>query len=227
MKPVKYNQELTIESVKAKILRVTAYAVGTSIVGTVLYIAYRRFTKNKSQNLALNDNSVENFAQRLKMGFDNNGVWGTEVETVRKVFVDIPSKEVFANVIKSYKKQFGKNLIEDLANELTTTEYYEMQNILASKPDKTGQHQVFDFEKAKKFAKRFKAAFDYTILGMPSTDKGALTQVLLDIPSKQIFEIIKVAYQSLYGTALESDLDSELDLFDFSWRDMIKQKPLK
>jgi hypothetical protein len=230
-KPIKYNKEPLLNDTDKKVIRVAAYTLGSALAGAILFFTgrhiYRKTVKTKEQNLSLDDNSQANFAKRLKMAFDNNGWWGTDVEAVRKVFTDLKSKDEFSETIKSYKKLYTRNLVEDLTDELTTSEYYEVQNILASKPDKTGQHQVFNFEKAKKFAKRFKAAFDYTVMGMPATDKGALTQVLIEIPSKQIFELVKLAYKSLYGTFLESDLDSELDLFDFSWKDMMKQKPLK
>jgi hypothetical protein len=229
-KAIKYKDSLLNETDK-KVIRVAAYTVGSVMAGAILFFTgrhiYRKTVKSKEQNLSLDDNSQANFAKRLKMAFDNNGWWGTDVEAIRKVFVDMASKGDFSEIIKSYKKLYTRNLVEDLTDELTTSEYYEVQNILASKPDQTGQHQLFDFEKAKKYAKRFKAAFDYTVMGMPATDKGALSQVLVEIPSRQGFELIKLAYKSLYGISLESDLDSELDLFDFSWKDIIKQKPLK
>jgi hypothetical protein len=227
-KPVKYIIEPDTDK---KMIRLVGYTLGTAVVGVALFFTgryiYRKTVSNKEQNLSLDDNSESNLAKRLKMAFDNDGWWGTDVENVRKVFTDLKSKAEFVEVIKSYKKLYFKNLIEDLTDELTSSEYYEMQNILASKPAKTGQAQVFDLEKAKKFAKRFKAAFDYTILGMSATDLGALKQVLIEIPTKQIFELIKLAYKSLYGSFLESDMDSELDIFDFSWKDIIQQKPLK
>ncbi|MBK6834053.1 MAG: hypothetical protein IPG89_07185 [Bacteroidetes bacterium] len=90
------------------------------------------------------------------MAFDNDGWWGTDVDAVRRVFVELASKEMFIDVMRSYKKLYNQNLVEDLTDELTTSEYYEVQNILAAKPDKKGQTQAFTIETAKKFAKRFK-----------------------------------------------------------------------
>lgn len=232
-KPIKYDDDKKsyLNETDKRVIRVAAYAFGSAIVGTALFFAgrhiYRNATKNKEQNVSLDDNTEANFAKRLKMAFDNDGWWGTDVDAVRRVFVELPSKEAFADVMKSYKKLYTRNLVEDLTDELTTSEYYEVQNILAAKPAKKGEAQVFDTETAKKFAKRFKAAFDYTIMGMSATDKGALIQVFTEIKTQVIFELIKRAYKSIYGAGLDADLDSELDMFDFSWRDLIKQKPIK
>jgi hypothetical protein len=232
-KPIKYDDDKKnyLNETDKKVIRIAAYSLGTALAGTALFFLgrhiYRNTVSNKEQNQSLTDNTDSNFAKRLKMAFDNDGWWGTDVEAVRKVFVEIQSKDVFVETVKSYKKLYSRNLVEDLTDELTTSEYYEVQNILAAKPQKVGQQQVFDLETAKRFAKRFKAAFDYTVMGMSATDKGALIQVFADIKTKQVFELIKLAYKSLYGTSLETDLDDELDMFDFSWRDLIKQKPLK
>lgn len=232
-KPIKYDSDKksNLNETDKKIIRIAAYSIGTALIGTALFFTgrhiYRKATKSKEQNVSLDDNSEANFAKRLKMAFDNDGWWGTDVDAVRRVFVEISSKEMFVDVMKSYKKLYNQNLVEDLTDELTTSEYYEVQNILAAKPDKKGQTQAFTIETAKKFAKRFKAAFDYTIVGMSATDKGALIQVFAEIKTQQIFELIKLAYKSIYGSSLDTDLDSELDMFDFSWRELIKQKPLK
>lgn len=232
-KPIKYDDDKKsyLNETDKKIIRIAAYSLGTLGLGTALFFLgrhiYRKTVSNKEQNQSLTENTDSNFAKRLKMAFDNDGWWGTDVEAVRRVFVEMQSKDVFVETIKSYKKLYARNLVEDLTDELTTSEYNEVQNILANKPQKTGQQQVFDFETAKRFAKRFKAAFDYSIMGMPATDKGALIQVFAEIKSKQMFEGVKLAYKSLYGKSLESDLDDELDIFDFSWKDLIKQKPLK
>lgn len=221
------------ESDKAdrKLRRVTIYTLGTIALGTAAFFTARHFLRknkaNKVEDASLTDNTPENFAKRLKMAFDNNGWWGTDVEAVRAVFVDMPSKTDFALTVRAYAglTKNTHNLIADLTDELTTTEYTEMQNILAGKPDKKGQKQVFDVNKAIALAKRFKAAFDYTILGLPATDKGAVKQALIEVPTKYYWAVEKVVYKKLFGSDLESDLDSELDIFDFSWKAIINAKP--
>lgn len=212
------------------IIRVFAYSAGALAFGSILFFSgraiYRKRKAAKSENLALNDNSTQNFAKRLKMAFDNDGWWGTDVEAVRNVFKDIPSKDEFVQVGKEYKNLTkGGNLIKDLSDELTDSEYAEMQNILAAKVQKTGQKKLFDAQVAISYAKRLKAGFDYKILGLPATDKEAVRSVLNEIPSQYAWTITKMVYYKLYGNFLESDLDSELDVFDFSWRAIIAPKP--
>ena len=214
------------------IIRGTVYGLSALAVGTILFFSgraiYRKRKSNKSESLSLNDNSTQNFAKRLKMAFDNDGWWGTDVENVRKVFVELPSKDEFEKVKKEYKNiTKGGNLVKDLTDELTNTEYAEMQNILAAKAQKNGQKKIFDATAAVSSARRLKAGFDYKILGMPATDKEAVRQVLTEIPTQQAWQIVGVAYYKLYAKPLEVELMNELDVFDFSWADIIKNKPKK
>lgn len=231
MPPKKTYKRSILNDTDKKVLRVAAYTIGTVTVGGILFFVgrhiYRNTISNREQTQSLTDNTDSNLAKRLKMAFDNDGWWGTDVEAVRKVFTEIPSKDVFSEVIKSYKKLYQRNLVEDLTDELTSTEYYEMQNILAAKPDKKGTIKSFDGTMAVSLAKRINAAVNYKVMGMPSTDEDAIRQALTEVPSQQAWKIIKVAYQKLYSVSLESDLDNDLGLFDYSWRDIIQKKPLK
>ena len=216
---------------KRQFKQIAFYTFGTILLGSAAFFTARHFIRkrkaNKVEDKSLTDNTPENYAKRLKMGFDNDGWWGTDVDMVRAVFVDIPTKLDFAKTVKAYATLTkGKNnLIADLGSELTTTEYTEMQNILASKPDKPGQKKIFDYNRALAIAKRFKAAFDYTVLGFPATDLGAVKQALIDVPTKYYWAVEKVVYKKIFGSDLESDLDSELDILDFSWRNIINAKP--
>ena len=211
-------------------IRIAAYSLGSLGLGGFFWWLGKKFYKDykakKADKQTLTDNTPENYAKRLQMGFENDGLWGTNVEQVRQVFQEIPSKQVFKEVVSKYKDvTHGKELYADLASELTSSEYYEMQNILAAKPDKTGQPNVFDLKRATAIAKRIKAAFDYTILGMPATDKGALKAALDEIPSQYAFAMVKAEYEIMYSNKIEDDLNSELDIFDFSWKDIIYSKP--
>ena len=215
-----------------KIIRVAVYGVSAIAVGSILFFGgraiYRKRKEGKAENLSLNDNSTQNFAKRLKMAFDNDGWWGTDVEGVRKVFTDLPSKDEFVKTVKEYKNLTkGGNLIKDLTDELTNSEYTEMQNILAAKVQKTGQKKNFDAATAISYCKRLKAGFDYKIVGLPATDKEAVKQVLNEVPTQAAWSIIKIVYYKLYAKYLEVELDSELDVFDFSWRAIINLKPKK
>src|ERR1700761_2483903 len=78
-------------------IRIGAYTLGSAMLGAGLFFGVRaiirHYVANKSESKSLNDDSSENLAKRLKMAFDNNGLWGTDVEQVRSVFMAIPSKE--------------------------------------------------------------------------------------------------------------------------------------
>ncbi|HXU26795.1 MAG TPA: hypothetical protein VN698_06150 [Bacteroidia bacterium] len=224
------NKSLALNDTDKTIIRIAAYTLGSAIIGSGLFFGIRTIVRhvrsNKEQTLSLNDDSTANYAKRLKMAFDNDGFWGTNVEQVRKVFSELPSKQAFTAVCKSYKNLYSANLIVDLTSELTSTEYYEMQNVLASKPDKTGEQKTFDDNEAATYAKRLNAAVNYKIGGfIPGTDEDAIRQALTEIPTKAAWEQVKTAYMKLYGVSVESDLDGDLGVFDFSWRDMIKTKP--
>lgn len=215
-----------------RILTYVAFTGGAIAVGGVSFLIIRHFVRknksNKAEGQSLTDGTPENFAKRFIMAFDNNGFWGTNVVEVRKVFTEIPSQEVFSKVAEKYEaltKQAKGAFVKDLTEELTTSEYYEMQSILKSKPAKPGVKAVFDWNAATAMSHRIKAAFDYTILGMPSTDKGALETALRQIPSLYAFAMVKVIYKKEYGHDIETDLESELDVFDFSWKDIVYTKP--
>lgn len=215
-----------------RILKYAAYTGGVLIIGGATYLTihhyYKKSKANKAQTQSLNDNSPENFAKRLKMAFDNDGWWGTNVDEVRKVFTDIPDMATFQKVSDKYEAltEGSKGaLYKDLTSELTSSEYYEMQSILKGKPLKPGQKVIINWNWGVAMAHRIKAAFDYTILGVPSTDKPALEAALNQIPSLYAFAMVKVAYKKEYGHEIENDLDNELDAFDFSWKKIIYTKP--
>jgi len=215
-----------------RILKYAAFTGGIIIVGGVAYFTtrhiYRKRKSNKAEGQSLNDGTPENFAKRIKMAFDNDGWWGTDVEALRQVFTEIPNQETFIKVVTNYEaitKQEKGSFFRDLTSELTTSEYYEMQSILKGKPGKAADKPVFNWISANAMGHRIKAAFDYTILGMPSTDKGALETALRQIPSLYAFAMVKISYKKEYGHEIEDDLNSELDVFDFSWQEIIYKKP--
>src|SRR5574337_806301 len=67
-------------------------------------------------------------------------VVGGTIYIGRKIILNkIANKEEFAKVVKSYQKLYNGNLIKDMSDELQTTEYNEMLQILAATPEKKGQ----------------------------------------------------------------------------------------
>lgn len=227
---LKKDEWLTPED--KRILKYAAYAGGVVLISGTAILTTRHFIRksraNRAETQSLNDGTPENYAKRIKMAFDNDGFWGTDVDALRKVFTDIPSQEEFSTVVSKYEaitQQSKGAFYKDLTEELTTSEYYEMQSILKGKPLKKGGKKVFDWNAATAYSHRIKAAFDYTMLGMPSTDKGALEAALREIPSLYAYAMVKVVYKKEYGHEIEIDLDDELDVFDFSWKDIVYSKP--
>ena len=228
------NKNEWLNTKDKRMVKVAAFIGSGLIVGSVLFFTGRHFYRvqqsKKTETKSLNDGSPENYAKRLKMAFDNNGFWGTDMDEVRKVFTEIPTQEDFVKVADKYAELTKQNkgaFFKDLTDELTTSEYYEMQSILKGKPLKKGIKAVFDLNFATSVSHRIKAAFDYTIIGMPSTDKGALEKALREIPTLYAFAMVKYAYKKEYGHEIETDLNSELDAFDFSWKAIIYTKPVK
>lgn len=213
------------------LIRVGAYTVGTIALGTGLFFLgrhiYRKYQQNHAAKKTLTDDSAENIATRMQMAlFDS--MWGANVDLIRQMFNEMPSQEAFQEIATKYGEVTKTNKSQiylDLKKKLTEQEFTEMTNILAAKPTKTGQKAVFDMKAGLAMAKRIKSAFDYTWMGMDGTDKKALKQALLDIPTLRAFAIVMVAYKQLYKSDLQADLDSELDAFDFSWKDIVFTKP--
>lgn len=213
-----------------KVIKVAVYTIsGLALAGTG-YWAVRKYitsrSRKRSQKEAFKEGTMESYANRIIMAFENDGWWGTNVSALRSVLKEVPSKDAFAKVIVEYKKQTeGKEFFADLKSELTASELLEMMNIIAAKPQKTGTKKGFDWTSATAMARRLKASFDYTIVGMSATDKGALKAALEEIPSIYAFAMVKVMYKKLYGHEVEEDLDAELGIWDFSWKDIVYTKP--
>ncbi len=209
----------------ALIVTGTVVAVGGTIWAVSHFI--RRANENREQKKSLDEGTPATYAKQLKMAFDNDGWWGTNVPLVRKTFQEIPSKDFFRKVEKSYSAlSKGENLNKDLESELTATEYNEMKNILSSKPDKQGG-VVNNTNIYKNWAERLKAAFDYTVGFFSATDEDAIRAVFQELPTQSAYVQVEKTYFNLYGTKLYDDLiaemyDSEADELVKS----IKQKPI-
>jgi len=213
-----------------KVIKVAVYSISGLLIAGLGAWGIKNALKNrklkKSQREAFTEGSAESYANRINMAFENDGFWGTNIPALREVLREISSKQLFGKVAIEYKNQTkGKEIFADLKSELTASEYLEMMNILAGKPDKATTKKVFDWNTATAIARRLKASFDYTVIGMSATDKGALKTALEEIPSIYAFAMVKVMYKKLYGHEVEEDLNSELGIWDFSWKDIVYTKP--
>ncbi len=206
---------------------------GIVVLGGCFFIGRSLLRKARStseEKKTYDESNPAAYAQKLKMAFENDNWfgWGTDEEAVRNVMRAIPSKDEFKRVINSYQKLYAKSLMMDLKDELTTTEYNEMLAILAGKPDKiaagyvpqTGQQQY------EAWAKRLKAAFDITYWFIPGTDEDAVKSVFMEIPTQADFQKVALAYKNLYGNDLTSDLQSELEFWEYApMMEIILKKP--
>jgi hypothetical protein len=207
--------------------------MGLIVLGGSFYLGRKLIRNVKSTNeekKTYEDGSSATYAKQLKMAFENDMWfgWGTDEEAIRTVMRKIPSKEVFRQVITSYERLYARSLMEDMKDELTTTEYNEMLAILAAKPDniRGGYKPVIGAIQYQSWAKRLKAAFDVTYGWFPGTDEDAVKAVFMEIPTQTDFNKVIAAYKIEYSRDLMSDIKSELEIWEYaSMMKIIVEKP--
>ena len=202
--------------------------------GSAFLIRYfiKKSFENIEQNKSLDDGSAATYAKQLKMAFDNDSIPGTNMTEVRRIFQEIPTQAVFNEVEKSYQRQYNTPLAKDLESELKSSEYSEMLSIKAAKPQKAKLNKAEKLQLAiaqrMQWAKRFKAAFQYSWGPFPATDVDAIKAILYELPTQQMFADIAVIYEKLYHTKLMQDIKKALHFWDYNTCiDIIKKKPLK
>lgn len=201
--------------------------IGIVVVGGTLYIARKIILNrisNKEEDKTFDDGSAATIAKQIKMAFENDGWPGTDTPALRTSLQQISSKDEFNKVMKSYQKLYNSNLLKDMSDELQTTEYNEMLQIIAAKPKKKGQTPSTVAYEA--WAKRMKAAFDKTYGFLPGTDEKAIVAVFNEIPTQGAFVQVALAYKKLYGTNMLDDLKSESEFGQYGdWMSIITSKP--
>jgi hypothetical protein len=200
--------------------------LGVVVVGGTIYIGRKIILDkiaNKEENKSFEDGTSATSAKQIKMAFENDGWPGTDTESLRSTLREIPSKEEFAKVVKSYQKLYNGNLIKDMSDELQSTEYNEMLQILAAKPDKKGQAPSPIAYTA--WAKRMKAAFDKEYGFFGGTDAEAIIAVFNEIPTQTAFVKVAVEYKRLYGTNMLEEMKSESEFGQYDeWMKIITAK---
>lgn len=227
MKKTNHNQQTNIDalvaerqqsndegmSLKTKIGLSLLSAAG---LGGLIWLG-NRFIKNKVEDKAhsksFEDGTPETIAKQIKMSFENDGYWGTDIQKLRNVLIDINSKQQLNLVFKAYKKEYHRNMYEDMSDELQSSEYNEMLQIMAAKPEKVGQAPTSNQYIA--WAKRLKAAFDKTYSFISGTDEPAIKAVFNEIPTQTAFIQVGVAYKKEYGEDLITALKSELEYWEY------------
>lgn len=178
----------------------------------------RKTRSNTEERKTLDDGSPATFAKQLKMAFENDGWPGTDEEAIRDTLRRIRSRQEFNEVVTSYQRLYNENLLRDLKDELTTTEYNEMLAIISMKPERynpqaTMQEQL-TLQHYEAWARRLKAAFDISYGIFPGTDEDAIKAVFLEIPTQAAFQQVSKMYGSLFGSDLMRDLNSELEFWE-------------
>lgn len=200
--------------------------LGVVVVGGTIYIGRKIILNkiaNKEENKSFEDGTSATSAKQIKMAFENDGWPGTDTEALRDTLREIPSKEEFAKIVKSYQKLYNGNLIKDMSDELQTTEYNEMLQILAAKPEKKGQAPSPVAYTA--WAKRMKAAFDKEYGFFGGTDAEAIIAVFNEIPTQTAFVKVALEYKRLYGTNMLEDMKSESEFGQYDeWMKIITAK---
>jgi len=213
-------------SVKEKLIY---SAIGLAVLGGGVYFGRKLILNkvaNKEENQSFEDGSSATIAKQIKMAFDNDGWWGTNTNALRNALRQISSKDEFIKVQKSYQKLYNSNLLKDMSDELQSTEYNEMLQIIAGKPPKKGQAPTVNAYDA--WAKRLKAAFDKVYGFLPGTDADAIVAVFNEIPTQTAFIQTAVSYKKLYGTNMLEDMQSEAEFGQYSdWMKIITIKRKK
>ncbi len=205
------------------------YGIAVSlIVGAGFFFINRGIKKHKEKKSdfkSFNDGSPQTIAKQIKMAFENDGVPGTDLVKLRYLMGTLKSKEQWSQVMIEYSNQFHTNLLQDMKDELESSEYDEMMFIKESKPEKTGQKVAKDVLYIN-WARRLKSAFDKTYSFLPGTDEKAIKTVFMEIPTQKDFIKMGIAYQREYKSSFISDLKSELEFWEYStYMNLIVKKP--
>lgn len=223
------NQELVAEKSGMSLKEKLGYGIAaTLIVGTSIYFVNRTIKKQKekkSDKKSFEDGSPQTIAKQIKMTFENDGIIGTDLVKLRYIMGSLKSKEQWAKVLIEYNNQFHSNLLQDMKEELQSSEYDEMLFIKESKPEKEGQI-VNKAVLYKNWAKRLKSAFDKTYSIFSGTDEKAIKAVFMEIPTQKDFILMGITYQKEYKTSFIADLKSELETYEYpAFMSIIVKKP--
>jgi len=216
-KPIPYKHSKSDENDEMSLREKVLWSVLGAAGLTGLAIVVKKFVINKIEDKAheksFEDGTPQTIAKQLKMAFENDGYWGTDVDTVRKVLTKIKSKAQMKKIFDAYTKEYHNNLYKDLSDELQTSEYNEMLQIIAAKPDKEGQASTTNQYTA--WAKRLKAAFDKTYGFISGTDEKAIKAVFNEIPTQTAFIQVGKAYYNEFGENLITVLKGELEVWEY------------
>lgn len=216
-KPILYKHSKSDKNDEMSLREKLLWSVLGAAGLTGLAIVVKKFVINKIEDKAheksFEDGTPQTIAKQIKMAFENDGYWGTDIVTLRKVLTEIKSKAQLKKIFDAYTKEYQKNLYKDMSDELQTSEYNEMLQIIAAKPDKEGQASTTNQYTA--WAKRLKAAFDKTYGFISGTDEKAIKAVFNEIPTQTAFIQVGKAYYKEFGENLITALKGELEVWEY------------
>jgi hypothetical protein len=224
--PYKPTSEQSGESISLKEKVIYSLLAAAGITGIV--VLGKKFIDNQISNKAhsksFDDGTPETLAKQIKMAFENDGHFGTDTEALRNVLIGINTRAELDKVFKAYKKEYHSNMYKDMSDELQATEYNEMLQIIAAKPDKAGQAPTANQYTA--WAKRLKAAFDKSYSFLPGTDEPAIKAVFTEIPSQTAFINVGKAFYKEYSENMIDALKGELEVWEYGeYMKIITSKP--
>lgn len=162
---------------------------------------YKNKKSNKAHARSLDSDDPAYFAKQIFLAIDGAG---TDEDAVYDAFARIPSQEFYRKVQKAYGSLYpSRNLELDLQDDLSGDEYQRVSEILAQKPEKTGQAASYDFSA---WSLRLHNAAD----GM-GTDEDEIMRVLTEVPDRAAYEKLKTRFRSDWTISLEEMLEDELD----------------
>jgi hypothetical protein len=108
-------------------------AAGLTYLGVkVVKKAMQDSRRANAERDSLDPGAAANMAKRLKMAFENDNWagWGTDEDRIYAVFREIPDRDFYRRVQQQYLSMYGSELNSDMADELTSEEYNQVQRIL-------------------------------------------------------------------------------------------------
>lgn len=206
---------------QTKILLGTAGAAAT--VGLVWWAAtaLKKVAANKSDRKSFSSESPETKAKLIRMAFENDGQFGTDVPALRLIMRSLKNQEEYNAIAKQYELQnrakglsISRTLNNDMKTELQTSEFKEMLAIKEGKPLRAGD-KILKSTVYRQWANRLKAAFEKQYSFMPGTDEGAIHAVFVEIPTQKDFTNTSAFYTVQFGTDLIKDLQAELEVWEY------------
>lgn len=192
------------------------------VAGAVLTIivirkAYREFRSGIVEKKSMDTNSEANTAVKIyKALYD--GWTGTDEEELRKLLSAVKSQEQWDKIGTEFHGKYSKYLMTALEEELSTTEFNEMNAIINAKPKKEGDIVAPEIQ-IKDWAKRLNSAVNLWYGNLiPATDEDAIKAVFMEIPTQRIYAQVAGKYEVDYGSKWEDDMKGDMD----DWQDYMK-----